>query len=72
MVKRRRRCSRPPGQPHSGCNYTSKYGDFVIFENVIVMCEGRYIRIKNTCSNLLTLLLIRLINNLRHYHPPSH
>ena len=54
--KDRRRCSRPPGQPHSGCNYTSKYGDFVIFENVIVMCEGKDIlESRNTCSNLLTL-----------------
>ncbi len=52
--KDRRRCSRPPGQPHSGCNYTSKYGDFVIFENVIVMCEGKDIlESRNTCSNLL-------------------
>ena len=54
--KDRRRCSRPPGQPHSGCNYTSKYGDFVIFENVIVMCEGKdIIESRNTCSNLLAL-----------------
>ena len=54
--KDRRRCSRPPGQPHSGCNYTSKYGDFVIYENVIVMCEGKdIIESRNTCSNLLTL-----------------
>ena len=54
--KDRRRCSRPPGQPHSGCNYTSKYGDFVIYENVIVMCEGKdIIESRNTCSNLLNL-----------------
>ncbi len=56
--KDRRRCSRPPGQPHSGCNYTSKYGDFVIFENVIVMCEGKdTLESRNTCSNLLSLLI---------------
>jgi len=55
--KDRRRCSRPPGQPHSGCNYTSKYGDYVIFGNVIVMCEGKDIlESRNTCSNLLSLL----------------
>tara|TARA_B100000902_G_scaffold397903_1_gene463038 strand:- start:2870 stop:3445 length:576 start_codon:yes stop_codon:yes gene_type:complete len=53
--KDRRRCSRPPGQPHSGCNYTSKYGDYVIFGNVIVMCEGKDIlESRNTCSNLLS------------------
>lgn len=55
--KDRRRCSRPPGQPHSGCNYTSKYGDFVIFNNVVVMCEGKDImESRMTCSNLLGLL----------------
>ena len=55
--KDRRRCSRPPGQPHSGCNYTSKYGDFVIFDNVVVMCEGKDImESRMTCSNLLGLL----------------
>ncbi|MBH60171.1 MAG: hypothetical protein CL907_03280 [Dehalococcoidia bacterium] len=56
--KDRRRCSRPPGQPHSGCNYTSKYGDFVVFNNVIVMCEGKdELESRNTCSNLLSLLI---------------
>jgi len=53
----RRRCSRPPGQPHSGCNYTSKYGDFVIYENVIAMCEGKdKLESRETCFNLLSLL----------------
>ncbi len=53
--KDRRRCSRPPGQPHSGCNYTSKYADFVIFENVLVMCEGKDIlESRGSCSNLLS------------------
>jgi hypothetical protein len=56
--KDRRRCSRPPGQPHSGCNYTSKYGDFVIFENVVVMCEGKdKLESRNACSNLLSSLV---------------
>ena len=55
--KDRRRCGRPPGQPHSGCNYTAKYGDFVIFNNVVVMCEGKDImESRLTCSNLLNLL----------------
>jgi len=56
-AKDRRRCSRPPGQPHSGCNYTSKYGDFVIYENVIAMCEGKdKLESRETCSSLLSLL----------------
>ncbi len=54
-AKDRRRCSRPPGQPHSGCNYTSKYGDYVIFENVVVMCEGKdKLESRTSCSNLLS------------------
>ena len=54
-AKDRRRCSRPPGQPHSGCNYTSKYADYVIFENVVVLCEGKdKLESRTTCSNLLS------------------
>ena len=54
-AKDRRRCSRPPGQPHSGCNYTSKYADYVIFENVVVLCEGKdKLESRTSCSNLLS------------------
>ena len=53
-AKDRRRCSRPPGQPHSGCNYTSKYGDFIVIGNVILMCEGKDIlESREVCKKLI-------------------
>ena len=55
--KDRRRCSRAASQPHSGCNYTAKYADFVIFENVVVMCEGKdVLESRVSCSNILSLI----------------
>ena len=53
-AKDRRRCSRPPGQPHSGCNYTSKYGDYIVIGNVILMCEGKDILESREVCNKLT------------------
>ena len=53
-AKDRRRCSRPPGQPHSGCNYTSKYGDYIVIGNVILMCEGKDILESREACNKLT------------------
>lgn len=37
-AKDRRQCNRSVA--HSGCNYTARYGDFVILGNMILMCEG--------------------------------
>ena len=55
--KDRRRCSRAASQPQSGCNYTAKYADFVIFENVVVMCEGKdVLESRVSCSNILSLI----------------
>ena len=39
-AKDRRRCSRNEKTPHAGCSYSSRYWDFVILGNVIMMCEG--------------------------------
>lgn len=36
----RRMCSRAAGNPHSGCAYSARYGDFVIAGNMILLCEG--------------------------------
>lgn len=56
-AKDRRRCSRPPGQPHSGCNYTSKYGDFIVIGNVILMCEGKdVLESREVCRKLTDFL----------------
>ena len=39
-AKDRRRCSRNEKTPHAGCSYSSRYWDFVILGNMIMMCEG--------------------------------
>ena len=39
-AKDRRRCSRNEKTPHSGCSYSSRYWDFVVLGNMIMMCEG--------------------------------
>lgn len=39
-AKDRRRCSRDPQTPHSGCAYSPRYWDFVVEGNMILMCEG--------------------------------
>ena len=39
-AKDRRRCSRDPQTPHSGCAYSPRYWDFVVVGNMILMCEG--------------------------------
>ncbi len=39
-AKDRRRCSRSEHTPHSGCSYSSRYWDFVVLGNMILMCEG--------------------------------
>ena len=36
----RRQCNRAASTPHSGCNYTARYGDYIILGNMILMCEG--------------------------------
>lgn len=36
----RRQCNRAAETPHSGCNYTARYGDFVILGNLVLLCEG--------------------------------
>lgn len=36
----RRMCSRAAGNPHSGCLYSARYGDYVIAGNMILLCEG--------------------------------
>lgn len=36
----RRMCSRAVGNPHSGCAYSARYGDFIIAGNMILLCEG--------------------------------
>ena len=38
--KDRRQCNRAASTPHSGCNYTARYGDFIIHGNMILLCEG--------------------------------
>lgn len=38
-AKDRRQCNRSVA--HSGCNYTARYGDFVILGNMILLCEGK-------------------------------
>lgn len=35
----RRQCNRSVA--HSGCNYTARYGDFVILGNMVLLCEGK-------------------------------
>ncbi len=35
----RRQCNRSVA--HSGCNYTARYGDFIILGNMILLCEGK-------------------------------
>lgn len=39
-AKDRRRCSRHADTPHSGCSYSSRYWDFVVVGNMVLMCEG--------------------------------
>ena len=39
-AKDRRRCSRNEKTPHAGCSYSSRYWDFVVLGNMIMMCEG--------------------------------
>ncbi len=39
-AKDRRRCSRHADTPHSGCSYSSRYWDFVVIGNMVLMCEG--------------------------------
>ena len=39
--KDRRQCNRAASTPHSGCNYTARYGDFIIHGNMILLCEGK-------------------------------
>ncbi len=39
-AKDRRRCSRDPQTPHSGCSYSPRYWDFVVTGNMVLMCEG--------------------------------
>ena len=39
-AKDRRRCSRNEKTPHAGCSYSSRYWDFIILGNMIMMCEG--------------------------------
>lgn len=39
-AKDRRRCSRNEKTPHSGCSYSSRYWDFVVLGNMVMMCEG--------------------------------
>ncbi len=36
----RRQCNRKAETPHSSCSYTSRYGDYVIFGNMVLLCEG--------------------------------
>lgn len=36
----RRKCSRAAETPHSGCAYSSRYGDFITLGNMIILCEG--------------------------------
>jgi hypothetical protein len=36
----RRLCSRAAGNPHSGCSYSARYGDYVIQGNMVLLCEG--------------------------------
>ena len=51
----RRQCNRSVA--HSGCNYTARYGDFVILGNMILLCEGRDLaEAADTCGVLTDLL----------------
>lgn len=53
----RRMCSRAAGNPHSGCAYSARYGDFVIAGNMILLCEGGDSETALlTCNNVLKSL----------------
>jgi hypothetical protein len=53
----RRMCSRAAGNPHSGCAYSGRYGDFVIAGNMILLCEGGDSETALlTCNNVLKSL----------------
>jgi hypothetical protein len=39
-AKDRRMCSRASGTPHSGCDYSGRYLEYVIRGNMILFCEG--------------------------------
>ncbi len=52
-AKDRRQCNRSVA--HSGCNYTARYGDFVILGNMILMCEGpNSEEALAVCDNMIT------------------
>ncbi len=53
----RRMCSRAAGNPHSGCAYSARYGDYVIAGNMILLCEGAESEEAIlTCNNVLKSL----------------
>lgn len=54
-AKDRRQCNRSVA--HSGCNYTARYGDFVILGNMVLLCEGKNSEeAVETCEVLTDLL----------------
>lgn len=54
-AKDRRQCNRSVA--HSGCNYTARYGEFVILGNMILLCEGKDAdEALETCEALTDLL----------------
>ncbi len=54
-AKDRRQCNRSVA--HSGCNYTARYGDFVILGNMILLCEGKDSEeALNTCAAMTDLM----------------
>lgn len=51
----RRQCNRSVA--HSGCNYTARYGEFIILGNMILLCEGKDAEEAfKTCKTLTDLL----------------
>ena len=56
-AKDRRRCSRNEKTPHAGCSYSSRYWDFVVLGNMIMMCEGlESAQAIRNCDELIALL----------------
>ncbi len=54
-AKDRRQCNRSVA--HSGCNYTARYGDFVILGNMVLLCEGKDAEEAVQTCNVMTELM---------------
>lgn len=55
-AKDRRMCSRAATTPHSGCDYSARYLEYVIRGNMILFCEGNDSeQAFANCEELLTL-----------------